>query len=269
MSIELIQLLEEECPTTDIPNLDNIRNLSANIDEWQYIDPKLHARRLNRILKSEPIRKLYDHTSRAYAAVRRYQCLKDSGFTHLPGQWARTEDPLWLPEDVDSCDWRWSASQGRPPLFWQYVCHSACHWMVEANIQVAKQLFPDLDWIVVSGNLHSTVVAPEEKLCFDLQYVALQVSLKGGFEMLFGKDFNNFDEIVVGTDDSPYLCTEGFAGPALMLFDLIDQDFADRPEKALKHLRDFMALQDDEDMPKSMAEASVIEPQFQLEMMGA
>jgi len=268
MSIELLTLLQEECPT-DIPSLDNIRNLQNNIDEWSYLDPKLHARRLNKILKSEPIRRLYDYTSRAYAAVRRYQCLQSNGFTRLPGQWAHTSEELWLPIDVESCDWRWNAPQGRPPLFWNYVCHSSCHWSVEANIEVAKQLFPDLDWIVVSGIKHSTVLAPEAKLCFDLQYVALEVSLKEGFELLFGKTFDVFDDIVVGTDDSPYRCADGTAGPAMMLFDMIDRDFADRPEEALRHLRDFMALQDDEQMPEEMAEVSIIEPQFQLEMMGA
>jgi hypothetical protein len=269
MSIPLSVIVDEECPTTGVPCLDNIRNLSTNIDEWSYVQPMHHARRLNRILKSEPIRRLYDYTSRAYAAVRRYQCLKDSGFTKLPGEWARTENALWLPEDVDSSCWRWEAPAGRPPLFWKYVAHSSCHWMAEANIEVAKQLFPDIDWLVFNGEKHSTVLAPEEKICFDLQYIALNVSLKAGFELLFGNDFNEFDDIFIGTDDSPYRCAEGTAGPAMELFSMIDKDFADRPEEALKHIQNFMALQDDELISDELAEVSLIPAACQLQMIGA
>ncbi|EHA63782.1 hypothetical protein [Synechococcus sp. WH 8016] len=269
MSLELNAILHGECPTIDIPSLDNIKNLSSNIDDWQYVNPMLHARRLNKILKSDPIRRLYDYTSRAYAAVRRYQLLQESGYTKLPGQWARTEDELWKPEDVDSCDWRWNAPRGRPPLFWQFVAHGSCHWNCEANIEVAKRLFPDIEWMVFSGTLHSTVLAPEEKLCFDLQYIALEVSLKAGFELLFGEELNNFDEILVGTEESPYKCSEGTAGPAMMLFNMIDKDFSDRPEVALQHLRDFMAMKADEDFSQELVESPLIKPALTLEVIGA
>ena len=268
MSVPLLTLLEDECRTLDTPLLDNIENLQTNCDDWVYVDLKLHARRLNRILKSSSIRELYHYTTNAYASVRRWQLLKESEYTYMPGKWIRSKGPLHLPCEADSCDWRYTyETPGRKPLYWDYVCHSACHWMVEANLEVAKRLLPNNNWIIVSGVKHSTVLDPEAKLIFDMQYTALNVSEIAGLQLLFGENYDELEDINVGTASEPYKCTEGFAGPAMKLFEELDSRFADRPQEALKCLQDFWAEQ--EDAPVQLNDEPVIKPALTLQLMGA
>src|SRR6266446_428227 len=61
-----------------------------------------------------------------------------------------------LPAHYDSCDWRFG-HRGRMPAFWEYVCHSACHWLVDMNLYVAVRGFPDVPWRILSSQKHSTV----------------------------------------------------------------------------------------------------------------
>src|SRR5207253_392237 len=67
-----------------------------------------------------------------------------------------TRESHHLPADYDSCDWRFR-HRGRKPAFWDYVCHSACHWLVDMNFYVAVRGFPDLPWRILSSEKHSTV----------------------------------------------------------------------------------------------------------------
>ena len=269
MSIEITSLQDLECLTKTIPTITNLLKISEEHKQWKYLDLKKIARKLNRILKSEPIRKLYDYTSRMYSAVRRYEYLKDSNFTQYPGHWTFIKNELWLPDDVNSTDWRYCrAGAGRQPLYFDYVTHGGCHWHVEANIEVARKLMPEYNWIIVSSSKHSTVMAPEAYLIFDMQYVALEVSELAGLELLFGKNLTDFTDILIGTKDNPYRCSEGFAGPAMRLFNLIDIEYKGKTEEALKKLREFM-LESEEATMRMHTETKLIRPAFELDCMGA
>lgn len=85
-----------------------------------------------------------------------------------------------LPRDHDSCDWRWcrEGQRGRHPAFWDYVCHSACHWVADMCLYVAQIADPKTPWRVVSSQKHSTVWNGdmERPVLFDTNFLALGVS---------------------------------------------------------------------------------------------
>ena len=43
------------------------------------------------------------------------------------------------PSDFDGCDWRCDR-RGRPPEYWRFVCHGACHWLVDLNLFVVAKI---------------------------------------------------------------------------------------------------------------------------------
>jgi hypothetical protein len=93
----------------------------------------------------------------------------------------------WTPElrpwHYDSCDWRWD--HGRPgpnPSFWDYTCHSACHWTCSLHLWVAKHVQPDLPWRIVTSDRHSTVWDGAETL-WDGNFLALGVPADEAWEL--------------------------------------------------------------------------------------
>ncbi len=51
------------------------------------------------------------------------------------------------PVEADGCDWRFfdregNLRRGRTPAFWDWACHSACHWMVNTNRKLAELVEP-------------------------------------------------------------------------------------------------------------------------------
>ena len=45
------------------------------------------------------------------------------------GRWRQRFTAGRYPCEFESCDWRFER-RGRPPHFWRYVKHAACHWLV-------------------------------------------------------------------------------------------------------------------------------------------
>lgn len=88
------------------------------------------------------------------------------------------------PSDYDSCDWRFNRP-GRKPEFWDYCCHSACHWLVDMNLWVAMRAFPEVPWRVVTHNKHSTIWNgdTENPVLFDLNFLALEVTAKDAWKL--------------------------------------------------------------------------------------
>lgn len=76
-----------------------------------------------------------------------------------------------LPGDLESCDWRWSV-RGRHPEYYNYVKHSACHWLVNFNRMLAELVEPNKAWRIVTSDVHSTVWDGDTTL-FDLNGLAL------------------------------------------------------------------------------------------------
>lgn len=86
-----------------------------------------------------------------------------------------------LPSDFDSCDWRCAVKE---LPFHRHVVHGACHWLVNANLMVAKMSFPERQWCIISSDSHSTVWDGERCL-FDPNAFALYPDVEKLGKMLF------------------------------------------------------------------------------------
>lgn len=99
------------------------------------------------------------------------------------GRWRTRFTQGMLPEQVESCDWRWgNGRRGRTPAYWAYVKHAACHWLVNFNFELAKLVEPNKKWRILSGGCHSTVWDGEETL-FDMNFSALGVDPNEAFDL--------------------------------------------------------------------------------------
>lgn len=89
-----------------------------------------------------------------------------------------------VPADCDSCDWR-CEHRGRQPAFWNYACHSACHWLVDMCLYVAITAYPETPWRIVSSRKHSTVWNGDtlNPMLFDVNFLAIGVSAKEAWSL--------------------------------------------------------------------------------------
>ena len=94
---------------------------------------------------------------------------------YTTGRWGKRFRIGQYPADFESCDWRWGV-RGRPPRYFQYVKHGACHWLINFNLTLAQLAEPKKEWRIVTSLIHSTVWDGEHTL-FDLNGLAL---FKGG-----------------------------------------------------------------------------------------
>lgn len=92
------------------------------------------------------------------------------------GRWEKPFLPGMVPHEFESCDW-WCDHRGRMPAFWQYVKHSACHWLVNFNLELAQASLPKRAWRIVTSPKHSTVWDGDDTL-FDLNFLAMGVSIE-------------------------------------------------------------------------------------------
>ena len=204
--------------------LDIREELETHCNDYAYVNLSLFYRRLNRILHTTPIRQAYHNASVAYYNVRRYELLKDRicKETPKPPDFLQRGEYL-LPEEVETLCWRYEGcSPGRPPLFWNYICAMACHWMTQPNLLVAQQLFPQVNWSVASSPFHTTVISLEHKLLFDLNYFAMDVTPEAAIQLLL-KDTTEFNqELDFYPDGNAYDYMNGLAGGCKVFFDMID-----------------------------------------------
>lgn len=108
------------------------------------------------------------------------------------GQWDKKFVAGMLPEEVESCDWRFNTGRkGRLPAYWSYVKHAACHWLVNFNLELAKLVEPNKQWRILTSPEHSTVWDGEETL-FDMNFSALGVCPNEAFQLA------NLNELPVG-----------------------------------------------------------------------
>jgi len=91
--------------------------------------------------------------------------------------------PIESPAAVDSCDWRWGhGRRGPQPGYWEYVCHSACHWIVNLHLWVACHIESQTPWQIVSSDKHSTVWDGKDRL-WDGNFLALGVEAKEAWKL--------------------------------------------------------------------------------------
>jgi hypothetical protein len=99
------------------------------------------------------------------------------------GRWHKPFVRGDLPEQFESCDWRWGhGRRGRQPAYWRYVKHAACHWLVNFNLRLAMLVEPDRVWRILTSKQHSTVWDGELML-FDFNFQALGITPDDSFEM--------------------------------------------------------------------------------------
>lgn len=133
----------------------------------RYVDIQKHWRRLGPIYQSEDASLFWKPHMREYLECRAEQ------YGFKPRH--RREDQL--PHDYDSCDWRCDR-RGPHPAFWKFVCHSACHWLVDLGMFVSATAWPNVEWRIISSKKHSTVWNGDRHnpLLFDANFLALDVT---------------------------------------------------------------------------------------------
>ena len=89
------------------------------------------------------------------------------------GRWETPFLHGMVPTDFESCDWQ-CGHRGRPPAFWDYTKHAACHWLVSFTLELAMASVPKRPWRIISSQAHSTVWDGEETL-FDFNFFAMGV----------------------------------------------------------------------------------------------
>lgn len=95
------------------------------------------------------------------------------------GRWRKKFQKGMKPLDFESCDW-YMDRKGRKPQFWNYVKHSACHWVVNFQLELAQLAEPKKKWRIITSQDHSVVWDGEETL-FDMNFCALGVSPEESF----------------------------------------------------------------------------------------
>jgi hypothetical protein len=128
-------------------------------DRIKYINPQQNWRRIKPHLK-EPV-------------VRSTLTRDFNKFVY--GRWGQEFTDEMVPADFESCDWRCGRiRRGPEPAYWQYVKHSACHWLVNFNLRLAERVEPKRLWRILTSDDHSTVWDGDHTL-FDFNYCALGV----------------------------------------------------------------------------------------------
>lgn len=97
------------------------------------------------------------------------------------GAWGKKFQEGMYPINFGSfCEWR-MRHKGRPPGFWRYVSHSACHWLVNFALKLAMLVEPDKQWRIITSNKHSTVWDGDRTL-FEFNFQAFGIRPQECFE---------------------------------------------------------------------------------------
>lgn len=155
------------------------------LSRLKYFPIQQHWGTIGPIYKSWEAAKIWIPNMIEYAEQRGHE--NGYKFTYDP-------DRYELPMDFDSCDWRFNRAgrRGPNPHFWDYVCHSACHWLVDLSLYVAMTAFPQVPWRIVShdssrrGGSHSTIWNGDcnNPVLFDANFLALDVKVKEAWKIV-------------------------------------------------------------------------------------
>jgi hypothetical protein len=97
--------------------------------------------------------------------------------------WNRTFNLGQLPEDIESCDWRWSSGRrGRMPRYWAYVKHGAGAYVVNFALSLALRAEPNRIWRIVTSDEYCTVWDGRKTL-FDFNFQALGISANRSWQL--------------------------------------------------------------------------------------
>lgn len=138
---------------------------------WQrtrYFPIQKHWRKLGPIFRSEEARKIWHPCLEEFDLWRS----RENGYKYKPDKDARA------PIRYDSCDWRWNRERRGPlPAFWDFACHSACHWVADLAMFAAKSTLPNIPWRILTAQKHTTVWngCVEDPVLFDINFHAIGV----------------------------------------------------------------------------------------------
>ncbi len=132
-------------------------------------------RKLGPLYRSEEAKRIW------YPAMREYQ---RSRMDELNAKYAYPKNtPDLRPSHFDSCDWQLDRKQPGPaPVYWEYVCFGACHWLANLHLWVAWQAEPKYSWMIVTSEKHSLVWNGRDKL-WDANFMAIGVSTEEAWNL--------------------------------------------------------------------------------------
>ncbi len=140
-----------------------------------YVNIQKYWRKLKPLFESPEATKIWQRNFVDYYEQRKSNCVK-SGHSKAREPWRLV---LSSPSQFDSCDWRYHDQPPGPrPRFWDYACHSACHWVADLGMFVATRGFPQMDWCIITSEKHSTVWNGSIKypMLFDINFSAIGVA---------------------------------------------------------------------------------------------
>ena len=124
-------------------------------------------RKLRPVFEQPSIIRLAHQEMEAYSLGR----AEDYGYPFKPRPFSLDLRPF----DYNSCDW-FLGRRGPLPGYFQWTCHSACHWTAAINHEVIRQLEPNRPWQMVTSQKHTTIADLERGLLFDTNFSALGIA---------------------------------------------------------------------------------------------
>lgn len=144
-------------------------------EKTRYFPIQKHWRKLGPIFRSEEARKIWHPCMEEFMECRAEEARKEgpSNYVHKPQIDAK------FPTDYESCDWRAcnEIPYNRQPRFWDYARHSACHWVADLAMYVAKLSHPSIPWRILTARKHTTVWngCITDPVLFDINFHAMGV----------------------------------------------------------------------------------------------
>jgi hypothetical protein len=153
-------------------SFNNTPSVGRQASDFRYFDlGRYWNSRIRTIFESDVVQEQLVRDFEKFVKAKEHRLNSVRGSSH---QVTFTYNPAEKPIRWDFCDWR-STRIGRPFSFDDYVCHGACHSIVNALFLTAKIAYPEIPWVIVSGKNHSTVW-DQNLTFFDMNYFALKVS---------------------------------------------------------------------------------------------
>jgi len=152
------------------------RDLPKKIEDIRFYDIQANWRRLRHLFYSKyNLYELYSEME-AFAKSRS----EEHGYEYKPKEFTLDLRPVFY----DSCDWRWMTNKrGRKPAFWDFACHSACHWVnAWAMACICSEMYTEGRWRIVKSDKHTTIWDGDKTL-FDINFLALGISPEETWEL--------------------------------------------------------------------------------------
>ena len=160
---------------------------TRNPADFKYFAIGKHwTNKIKPVFESQYAQKILHHDFKRYIKSKERDInnhYKDMGLDKKAEFSFKKGDELW---DWDIGWWRYSRI-GRPPAYDNYVCHQACHWVVNTLLYSATNAFPKKQWQIITSDKHSTVWDGKVTF-FDLNYLAMQITPEVCFENTFMAD---------------------------------------------------------------------------------